>query len=123
MRIKSLTIEQHTEIVKFIQTYHKFAGCVSDEKYAEIIKTYPNMKRYGLNIKYIDSIYDTRDASVWMIKIRGLGGNYVFSSNHFAGKTAPKTWKYDDLFNLIMDFLKGDFQPKAEFMFDPNKTN
>ena len=123
MELKALTIDQHTEVVKFIQKYHKFAGYVSDEKYAEILKTYPNMKRYGLNIKYIDSIYDTHDGSVWMIKFRGLGGNYEFSSNHFAGRTFPKTWKYDNLFDLIMDFLKGDFKPKEEFMFDPNKNN
>lgn len=123
MELKGLTIDQHAEILNCIQKYHRFGGYISDEKYAELKKTYPNLPQYGFNIKYIDSIYDSRDGKIWMIKFRGLGGNFCFSANHFVGKQVPKTWKYNNLYDLIMDFLKGDFKPKEEFYFDPHKND
>ena len=59
--MKGLTNDEFKTIVDFVQQYHRFAHYISVEEHVEVMKTYLNMDRIRLNIKYIDSCYDTRD--------------------------------------------------------------
>lgn len=117
--MESMTIEQFTEIVKFVQEYHAFANYISnEEKFKELKQKYPNLDRYGFSIKYVDMCYDSRDGKVWSVTFRGFI-KYRFSSNHFDSiNPKPKGWKYDTLYDLCMAFLKGEFKPKKEFELD-----
>lgn len=116
--MKGMTLDQFKEVVEFVQEHHKFAGWKTDEEKKEVQKKYPKLDEYGFSIKYVDSCYDSRDGVVWMIKFRQGGTGVIFRTNHFAGKNIPKQWKYDNLFDLSMAFLKGEFEPKKEFEFD-----
>jgi hypothetical protein len=117
--MKGLTLDQYKEIVEFVQKYHKFALCPTDEQTEERKKEFPKMGEYGLNIKYVDCVYDSRDATIWQIKFRQGRNGVCFSTNHWnAIKTPPKEWKYNNLYDLCMAYLKGEFIPKAEFYVD-----
>ena len=127
--MKSLTLEQYVEIVKFSQKYHAFASYKTEEEGKEISKLYPKLDRFGFGIKYIDSCYDSRgegydypndQGSIWSITFRQGRWGIRFSCNHFQTiiNPEPKQWKYDNLYDLCMDYLKGEFIPKEEFQID-----
>ena len=124
MIMEGMTIEQYAEVVAFSQKHHSFANWLSEEDAAARVKEFPSMKEFGdhgLNIKYIDCTYDSRDAQVWLVKFRQGRYGWCFSSNHFAtigGSKVPKKWKYDKLYDLCMAFLQGRFEPKEEFDID-----
>lgn len=119
--MEALTLEQYSEIVNFVQKWHYFAVYLSDEQVKERNKQYPNMGKwrdYGMNIKYIDSIYDSRDAKIWSITFRGMGHKYNFTSNHFNGTNPmPKEWRWKTLHAMIMAFLKGEMTDKQTSKF------
>ena len=121
--MKGMSITQYAEVVKFAQEHHAFAMWSSDEEKKERQKKYPKLDEYGFNIKYIDSVYDSRTSDVWVVKFRSGGTGYRFSTNHFAMREKPKHWKYDNLFDLCMAYLKGEFKPKEEFYFDDRKKH
>lgn len=113
--MKGLTLEQCMKIHQFVQKYHKFAQWLSESELDSIQKEYPKMPRMGFNIKYIDTTYDTREADIWCIKFRG-DQDIVFSTGHFnIINPPPKGWKYDNLYDLCMAYLTGEFKPKKEF--------
>lgn len=124
MIMTGLTPEQFQEVVATSQKLHAFAMYLSDEQRAQRKRDYPSLPdSYGFGIKYIDSCYDSRDSRFWCITFRRGRDGVRFSTNHFAclppfdGKV-PKGWKYDNLYDLCMDYLKGDFKPQKEFYVD-----
>lgn len=109
MIMESMTMNEFAEVVKFVQTYHKFAHYVSEKEHEQDQKTYQNLPRYRYGIKYIDSCYDSRDARIWSITFRQGKGGVRFSTNHFAMEPKPKQWKYESLYDLCMAYLTGEF--------------
>ncbi len=110
--MKGLTLEQHIEVMKFLQKYHAFGVYGRGLDRAQ----FPNMGEYGKNIKYVDTCYDSRFGDIWSITFRGFGQRINFRTNMFATIDSLKDFKYDNLFDLCMAFLKGDFVPTEEFM-------
>ena len=117
-----MTLDQFKEVAEFMQKHHAFAHWLSTEEQAERKNQFPNMKQIGFGIKYLDMCYDSRCHDVWMIKFRQGVDGVAFATNHFAGREMPKGWKYDNLFDLSMAYLKGEFIPKEEFYFDERKS-
>jgi hypothetical protein len=113
--MKGLSLEQFKEVVEFVQKYHSFGILLPDVVRKKLKEKYPNFPEYGYTIKYIDSCYDSRFRNIWNVTFRGLGKTINFSVNHFVLKETPKDWKYDNLFDLIMDYLKGDFVLTEDF--------
>lgn len=106
--LKALSLQQYSEIVAFVQTHHAFGHVHRKNR---ILKS-----ESGLNdcfhIKYIDNIYDTRTMNIWSVSFRGLGTNIRFSTNHFVmHDNKPDDFKYDNIFDWIMAFLKGEWKP------------
>lgn len=116
--MKGLTLEQLNEVINFAQKHHKFALWKTDEEREETKRNFPSIHSpaHGMNIKYIDFTYDSRDATFWVIKFRQVTNGVAFSTNHFSSMLpVPKGWKYDNLYDLCMAYLKGEFKPKEEF--------
>ena len=107
--MKAMTLQEFNEVVQFVQKWHYFAVWLKESEVQERNKKYFNMGKWGehgLNIKYIDSCYDSRDGKIWSVSFRGMGAKYTFSSNHFnAIKPMPKEWRWTTLYKLIMGFL------------------
>lgn len=113
--MKGLTLDQFKEVTEFSQKHHKLANYLTPEQRLERLKEFPQMGEHGFGIKYIDSCYDSRDASLWSISFRQGSDGVNFRTNHFAMNDKPFGWKYDNLYDLCMAYLKGEFKPKAEF--------
>jgi hypothetical protein len=104
--MRGMKSSEFIEMVNFVQKYHKFALCMSDVEVSEMQKLYPNMSEYcGLNIKYIDSCYDSRFSDIWSVSFRGMGHNVFFHTN------TDLTLPYDSLFDWIMAYLKKEWIP------------
>lgn len=118
--MKGMTIDEYAEVVKFAQEHHKFALWLSDEQREKRQKEFPKLNdSFGFGIKYIDSVYDSRDGKIWLVKFRQGVDGFRFSCNHWTDlNPPPKHWKYDNLYDLCMAYLKGEFKPKDEFYFD-----
>lgn len=100
-RSDGLTIEQFSEILKFVQKYHKFA--LYDEQIEnEIKEKFPKLIEKGfskgLNIKYVDSIYDSRDGKIWSVTFRRGGMELTFS-------------KIGNLYEAIIEYLTTGNKP------------
>lgn len=114
-----MTLEQFKEITEFVQKHHKFAGYKTEEKIQEARDAgiQGDIAKYGYGIKYVRCDYDTRFGDVWGITFDQVR----FATNHFnALKPPPKQWKYDNIYDLSMAFLKGIFKPKEEFFVKRN---
>lgn len=110
-----MTLEQFSEITNFVQKHHKFGGYKGDKKIQESLDDgiSPDVAKYGYGIKYVRCDYDTRFGDVWGITF----DRFRFATNHYnALSLPPKDWKYSNLYDLAMDFLKGEFKPGAEFL-------
>ena len=102
--MKGMTIEQYKEMLDFIQKFHRF-GYVKDKDRIKI-----KGEDFQLHIKYVDSCYDSRFSEIWLVKFRGFGNDLCFATNHFAGSNAaPDYFKFDNLFDWVMAFLKGEW--------------
>ena len=88
--MKGITPQQLLEITAFVQKHHRFG--TPEEPL-------PNCE-YGLCIKYIDTIYDSREGDVWSIGFRGMGNNVKFNTNNGYFK------QFDNLYDLVMAYLK-----------------
>jgi hypothetical protein len=67
------------------------------------------------NIKYVDTIYDSRDKQHWLIKFRGVA-KMAFSTNHFSlPHMIPENWKFDNLFDWIMAYLNNKWIPSKSY--------
>ena len=102
--MRGLTTEEYQQIVDTVNTYHRFGHYLKKEN-----RLQKNGEDFHMNIKYIDTCYDTRDNSIWLIKFRGFGKDLRFSVNHFAGFDKPDYFKFDSLFDWVMAFLKGEW--------------
>lgn len=99
-----MSLDEFKEVVEFVQKYHRF-GWINDEN---VIKV--KGERFALHIKYVDSCYDSRDKSIWMVKFRGFGNNLRFATNHFTGVNPPPDYfKFETLFDWVMAYLKGEW--------------
>jgi hypothetical protein len=117
--MKGMTLEQFAEVTRFVQKYHAFAKANywKEGRVEEAISDgiLPELSKYGLNIKYVRCDYDTRFGDVWGITL----DNVRFATNHFTSfNPAPKQWKYDNIYDLTMAYLKGEFKPKKEFYIE-----
>jgi len=101
-----ITSEQLKQIQDFVQKYHAFGYYPTEEEKAEAKKLFPNMPEFGYNIKYIDTCYDTRDASIWQITFRGIAT--IYFSDHSREEFKKECGRYSNDFDMIMGFLKGD---------------
>lgn len=102
--MKGMSIEQYKEMIDFIQKHHKF-GWVDDKTRIKI-----KGEDHQLHIKYVDCCYDSRFGDIWLVKFRGGGMDLRFATNHFnAVNPAPDYFKYEKLFDWVMDFLKGEW--------------
>lgn len=99
--MNGMKLEQYNELYKFVLRVNKF-GWVKDS----ILKEYPNAPRL---IKYIDVVFDTRqiDGDIWSITFRFGVDGIRFATNDFI--ETP----FDNLFDLSMAFLKGEYKPKV----------
>ena len=105
--MKGITPEQLVEILAFIQKHHRFGWVKEEDRVTE----------YPFSIKYVDTVYDSRDETIWAIAFRPP--HIRFATNHYNGlNQPPEGWKYDNLFDLVMDYLTGKFVPTDEFMLD-----
>jgi hypothetical protein len=105
---KGVKPQQIITIYDFIQKYHRFALCLNDVEVIEMKKLYPNIGEHGFNIKYIDTVYDSRFSNIWSVSFRGLGCDVCFNTN------TDLKLPYENLFDWIMDYLKGDWKPSNE---------
>jgi hypothetical protein len=113
--MKGMSIEQYVEVVKFVQKHHKFAKWISDEERKQEIELYPNLSEHGFNIKYIDSCYDSRGFDIWSVKFRGFGG-IRFHTNFLTALSPKKDFDkipFDNLFDWVMAYLKGEWEDKS----------
>lgn len=114
--MKGLTLDQFKEVIEFVQEYHAFGKYKNPEKRAENKEKYPNIAEYGMGIKYVDSCYDSRDNTIWSVTFRQGVRGVVFSTNKYnAFNLPPDDWNYNKLYDLCMDFLKGEFKPTEDF--------
>ena len=109
--MRGMTTNELSIVLSFIQEHHSFALWKDEESVAETKKQYPNMDdgmaEHGMCIKYVDMCYDSRDASVWNIKFRGIGNDFLFSVNHFSMlNEKPEHFKFDSLFDWVMAYLR-----------------
>lgn len=113
---------EYIEILNFIQIYHKFTGHRSNEMREHVKETYPKMNSdYGLNIKYVETSYDSRFAEIWRMTFRCLNGELDFRTNIFAEKPAFTEWKYNSVYELVMAFLKGELSEEEINVFKIEK--
>ncbi len=116
--IKGMKSEEFKQLQDFVQKYHKFALWLSDEKLAEARKLYPKLNEHGKNIKYIDSVYDSRFSDVWSVSFRGMGNNLCFHTN------TDLDLPFNTLYEWIMAFLTGEWVPntkESESIIKPRK--
>ena len=106
--MKGMKSNEFAMVQDFVQKYHKFARCASDAEHAEAQKLYPKMDEYGKNIKYIDSVYDTRFADVWSVSFRGMGHNVNFNTN------TELNLPFESLFDWIKAYLTYEWVPTEE---------
>lgn len=106
--MKGIKPDQFVEILAFIQRYHKFALWLDDKQKMELQNKHPNMTEHGFNIKYVDSIYDSRFGDIWQVSFRGMGINNYFHTN------TDLKLPYDNLFDWVMAFLKKEWAPTKE---------
>ena len=78
-----------------------------EQEIAKEKELYPKLTHFGLSIKYVDCCYDSRDAQVWMVKVRGVGNDFCFQANTFV-KGIP----FDSLYDWVMAYLKGEWMNK-----------
>lgn len=108
-----MTIQQFTQVVDFVQKHHAFAGVHQENR---IIKSEKDLTTEQYHIKYIDSTYDSRTQTVWSVSFRGLGTNLRFTTNHFMSHDKkPDDFKFITLYDWIMAYLKGEWNP-SEYM-------
>jgi hypothetical protein len=114
MELKGLSLQQYCEIVEFVQQHHKFAKWLPDEEREAEKAAFPKILEYGFNIKYIDCTYDSRQKDIWSVKFRGFT-NICFSTNTFVSidkkeiDKIKKNFTYENLYDWIMAFLKGEW--------------
>lgn len=119
--MKGMTFQQYGDVLKLISKYHRFGSpnAFNKQKVEEAIEEgiSPELAKYGLSIKYIDNCFDTRTMEVWSVEFRGMGNHIRFATNFpYIPSELPKDWKYDNIYDLTMAYLKGEFEPSEKFI-------
>ncbi len=111
MNVKPLTPFQYIEILEFIKKHHSFCLFRNDKHREYVKENFPKLNPdYGFNIKYITNSFDTRDASIWSLNFRCNANDYSFRTNLLVGSVPEKNPKFDNLYDIIMAFLKGELE-------------
>jgi hypothetical protein len=116
--MKGLTLIQFIDMMNFIQIYHSFARYYNNNEEEIIKKEYPNLVHLG--IKYTDSVHDTRSNTIWNVTFRRGRMKFNFTTSNLSTDPNSNYNKYDDFFELIMDFLKGNITDVKEFIVKEN---
>lgn len=104
-----MTTDEYKVILDFVQNHHKFALYLSDKE-AEVRKLlFPKLDRYGFNIKYVDSCYDSRDGVIWQVVFREANRRIVMREIN-----TPKGFKSHS--DWCMAYLRGEWKPTKEFI-------
>jgi hypothetical protein len=107
MELKGMSPKEFIEVIDFVEKHHYFAKWLSDEERQKEVEKYPKITEHGLNVKYVESCYDTRTGDVWKIKFRGFN-QLSFSTNSLIGY-GTDTLPYETLYDWVMSFLKGEW--------------
>lgn len=101
--MNGISKEKYNEILDFIQEWHPFVNLTKDRS------KYPNMCKFGLGIKYVNAFYDTRTKDIYKIVIYEYGTKEVdFNVMNITENDIRK--KYYDIYEYIMDYLKGNIK-------------
>lgn len=108
-----MSLEDFKNITEFVQKHHKFAHLKRGGEINESIEAGLSEKlaEFGMNIKYVRCDYDTRFGDVWGItfdRIRFATNSLVMGE--------IKEFPYDNLFDLAMAYLKGEYKPHKIFI-------
>ncbi len=99
--MRGLSREEYNTILDEIEKNHSFGACDESGECK--------------NIKYVDTVYDSRDKQHWVFKCRGVQ-KMIFNTNHFPlPHMIPKNWKFDNLFDWIMAYLKNEWKPSKSY--------
>lgn len=110
--MKGMSLEQFAEVTRLTQKHHQFGIFRKNKQEALADGLSEKLSEYGLNIKYVRCDYDTRMGDVWGIDFDRVR----FATNYpYIPSEIPKDWKYDNLYDLSMAYLKGEFKPSEEF--------
>jgi hypothetical protein len=121
MELQGMTVDQLCEVMKFVETHHKFAKWISDEERKIEKATYPKISEHGLNIKYVDAILDTRTNDVWSVTFRGFE-KLCFATNSFIN-IKPKNFPFTTLYDWVMAFLKEEWRDEKVIRLIQVKDN
>lgn len=114
--MKGMNPLQFARVLSFVQGYHKFAFYPSDDVLRAIQFAYPKYPKYGYNIKYVDSCYDSRDGCIWNVTFRRGRDGITLSTNHYnALMPPPDDFPFNNLYDWCMAYLKGEWIPTKEF--------
>jgi len=110
-----MSVLQYHELLKFIQLHHGFGRYRNNDEKEFIKVNYPNLNPdYGLSIKYVNSMYDTRIGRVWGVTLTSLGGvTYEFRTNSLIMKGL--TPEYENLYDCVMAYLTGNLKNSEIF--------
>jgi len=125
--MKGMNLGEYVVMMEFLQKYHRFALWLTDEQVKERNKKFFQMHgtfgSHGLNIKYVDCTYDSRDADIWAVTFRQGRYGVRLACNHYTAlDTPPKNFKFSSLFEWSMAYLKGEWKPSKEFHVDLDKS-
>lgn len=98
-----------------------WVGEITDKEITYVCKKDPQLKYsneglykiYAKEIEQFNSIYDTRDACVWLISFRGMGHNVRFATNTIGALTSEKVSDavpFDNLYDWVMAYLKREWK-------------
>lgn len=111
--MKGLTPQQFAEVLDFVKKYQSFAQWKSPEEMAGIKDKYPLITNTGMNIKYVESTYDSRDHSVWSVGFRH-GKNSLYLHTNLEEKWLEG---YADFYSLVMGYLKQENPKRFDKLF------
>lgn len=120
--MKSLTIEQFKDLQIFLFEYHSFY-------YSKKTKGNPHRKGH----KYIESIMDSRDGDIWLVRLRGgFAPDITFRSNYInalSSDSKRKKINFASLYEWIMAYLNDEWKPDKEYyqsegkIYEEHETN
>lgn len=95
---------------------------ITNDKITYVCKKDPKLKYsieqlyelYPKMVEQTNSIYDTRDACIWLVSFRGMGHNVRFATNSIIGAFAKEELlnavPFDNLYDWVMAYLKREWK-------------
>lgn len=104
--MNGMSFEQYKEILNFINIHHKSvtAGYMKPEN-----RIIVNNKWFTTGVVYVDSSIDFRDGQIFSIQLRPIGLSFYTGINALSNSV-----DFDNLYDWIMEFLKGNWIPNKE---------